>query len=196
MREGVAQEQLDRGIVISGRDAGSQPRQGQVAFYVQAEERIIKRQARTPVWRWHCAVANSLNLLRAATPILATFQRMFREAICAIGLRKLFLPAAEPMATAPASKPVPYCAAGFAQWDHRAMEFFAGRLSPSVRLRLRVFSAGVYDNSTASLADLVQRQLLANPDKVAWFQRVRRVVRCRKRTEDRPSDRRQTCVPG
>jgi hypothetical protein len=55
---------------------------------------------------------------------------MFRETIYAIGLRKSFLPATEPTATARASKRVPYCAAAFAQEDHRAMEFLAGKLSP------------------------------------------------------------------
>jgi hypothetical protein len=105
--EGVAQEQLDRGIVISARNAGSQPRQGQVAFYIQPVELITKRHPKIPIWWSHCAVASSLNLLRATTPIMATFQRMFRETIYASGLRKSFLPATEPTATAPASKRVP-----------------------------------------------------------------------------------------
>jgi len=48
---------------------------------------------------------------------MAMLQKMFHEALYAIGLRKSFLPEAEPMATAPASKRVPYCAAGFAQED-------------------------------------------------------------------------------
>src|SRR5690349_22769345 len=110
---------------------------------------------------------------------MAMFQRMFREALSAIALRKSFLPAAEPMATAPASKAILYSAAGFAQQDRRSMESLAGMLSPSAGL-LRVFSAGVYGNSTAFLPSLDRRQLLANPDKVAWFQPVRRAVRCRR----------------
>ena len=68
------------------------------------------------------------------------------------------------------------------------MEFLAGRLSPSVRLRLRVFSADVYYNSTASLADLAQRQLLANPDKETLFRWVRGIVRCRSGTDNGPRE--------
>jgi hypothetical protein len=58
------------------------------------------------------------------------FQRMFCEALYAIRLSISSLPKAEPMAVAPASKATPCCAAGFAQEDHPAMEFLAGKLSP------------------------------------------------------------------